>query len=167
MCTAGLQGTGYGEGPLTHKSAVRSVHAGYSTLLQLQPGEQAKYTPYAQQVHGVLYQLSKQDLQKLAKAEGGYKLVDIEVGLPCFKLAWQLRLHASQNACWQAALWRRQARHSAKQSSDPALWRTPVWVFAVAVRRSRRMTAGARQPRRLHRTHWRSCTQRWCPPSAT
>jgi hypothetical protein len=65
-------------------------------LLQLQPGEQAKYTPYAQQVHGVLYQLSKQDLQKLAKAEGGYKLVDIEVrlGLATTRL-WQQRLLTS------------------------------------------------------------------------
>jgi hypothetical protein len=30
-------------------------------------------------VHGVLYQISKEDLQKLAKKEGGYQLIDIEV----------------------------------------------------------------------------------------
>jgi hypothetical protein len=56
-----------------------SVCAGFSTLQQLQPGQQAKYTPYLPQVHGVLYQLDKQDLPKLTKKEGGYQLVDIEV----------------------------------------------------------------------------------------
>jgi hypothetical protein len=44
-----------------------------------------KYTPYHEQVHGVLYQISKEDLQKLAKKEVGYQLVDIEVSadVPC------------------------------------------------------------------------------------
>lgn len=116
-------------GLLTHKSAVPSAHAGYSTLLQLQPGEQAKYTPYAQQVHGVLYQLSKQDLQKLAKAEGGYKLVDIEVGLPCFNLAWQLRLHAFQKACWRQ---RCGADRLATAPSNRLTQRCAPCVFAVA-----------------------------------
>jgi hypothetical protein len=53
--------------------------AGFSTLQQLQPGQQAKYSSYLPQVHGVLYQLDKQDLPKLTKKEGGYQLVDIEV----------------------------------------------------------------------------------------
>lgn len=57
----------------------RVVVAGYSTLQQLQPGQRAKYAPYMEQVHGVLYQIDKQDLQKLTKKEGGYQLIDLEV----------------------------------------------------------------------------------------
>lgn len=48
-------------------------------MQQLQAGKQPKFSSYLEQVHGVLYQLSKEDLQKLAKKEGGYQLIDIEV----------------------------------------------------------------------------------------
>jgi hypothetical protein len=64
--------------------AVRLVfkhRGGYSTLQQLdaQAAQQVRYRPYMQHVHGVVYALSTADLQALAKKEGGYQLVDIQV----------------------------------------------------------------------------------------
>jgi hypothetical protein len=64
--------------------AVRLVfkhRGGYSTLQQLdaQAAQQGRYRPYMEHVHGVVYALTTADLQALAKKEGGYQVVDIQV----------------------------------------------------------------------------------------
>lgn len=55
------------------------MSAGYSTLQRLPAGQQPKYKPFLAHVHGVLYQVNKEDMRKLQKREGGYVLTEIEV----------------------------------------------------------------------------------------
>jgi hypothetical protein len=51
-----------------------------------------KYTPYMGHVHGVLYLMEKKELKKLSKVEGGYQLVDIEVGVVSVQVAGEGRV---------------------------------------------------------------------------
>lgn len=53
--------------------------AGYSTLQRLPEDRQPKYRSFLSNVHGVLYQVNKDDMRKLQKREGGYVLTEIEV----------------------------------------------------------------------------------------
>eukprot|EP00882_Tetradesmus_deserticola_P006072 GHRQ01006392.1.p1 GENE.GHRQ01006392.1~~GHRQ01006392.1.p1 ORF type:complete len:277 (+),score=74.64 GHRQ01006392.1:279-1109(+) len=53
--------------------------AGYSTLQPMAPGQQPRFKPFLPQVHGVLYLVTKEDMRKLQKREGGYNLTEVEV----------------------------------------------------------------------------------------
>ena len=66
---------------------------GYATLVRKRAAEQA--CKAESQLHGVLYELSEQDMAKIAKVETGYRLLGLEVqtyaGVNCCALAFVSR----------------------------------------------------------------------------
>eukprot|EP00877_Chromochloris_zofingiensis_P001162 jgi/Chrzof1/11046/Cz05g21180.t1 len=52
---------------------------GYATLETIDVTKDAKFPCYSQHVHGVLYRVSKDDMNKLITKEGGYVLKELEV----------------------------------------------------------------------------------------
>eukprot|EP00798_Chlamydomonas_sp_ICE-L_P023700 gene23700-9241_t len=54
---------------------------GQATLQSLKHGESPKYMPFGQRVHGVLYRMANEDMDRLAKLKQGYRLQKIEVEL--------------------------------------------------------------------------------------
>lgn len=70
--------------------------AGYATLKRLQADQQPKYKPFLSHVHGVLYQVSREDMRKLQKREGGYVLSEVEVRKLLWLMAMTLVLRPEQ-----------------------------------------------------------------------
>mmetsp|Transcript_3715 Transcript_3715/g.7991 ORF Transcript_3715/g.7991 Transcript_3715/m.7991 type:complete len:320 (-) Transcript_3715:1139-2098(-) len=52
---------------------------GYATLQALPPNQQQLYPSLSEHVHGVLYRLRKEEMRKLQRREGGYKLGQMQV----------------------------------------------------------------------------------------
>lgn len=55
------------------------MYPGYATLETIDVTKDAKFPCYSQHVHGVLYRVSKDDMNKLITKEGGYVLKELEV----------------------------------------------------------------------------------------
>jgi hypothetical protein len=52
---------------------------GYATIEQQEPGARTLFMSSTSLVHGVLYRVTKADMDKLKKKEGGYDIKEIEV----------------------------------------------------------------------------------------